>query len=496
MQTIIAIDIGTTNCKAITINKQGKVTHACKAGYPVIAKLPGQSEQEPEVIFKCVIDILKRAIKANIQNEVNAVSFSAAMHSVMAVDKTGKPLTNAITWADTRSKLYAEQLLEDENYDRLYKQTGTPVHPMSPLCKIMLIRNEMPGVFTNTYKFISLKEYVFFRLFGKYIVDHSIASATGLFDIYNLTWYDVALQTAGITDRQLSTPVAVTHAETELLPEYKKLFSTAKPIPFIAGGNDGCLANPGSGAVLDGEVALTIGTSGAVRMTSTKIKPDDKKRLFNYLLTDRLYVTGGPINNGGIVLQWLRELLCAENTDALIQLAKEAKDDAGKLIFLPYLSGERAPFWDANARGVFFGLQMQHTKEHIAKAALEGICFALYDILVAMEQTNEKISNIYVSGGFIESKFWLQLLADIFNKKIIVSNAEDASATGAAYIAMLALGWIKDLTEVKQFLKEEEVFTCNKEAHKMYSRLFSIFQSLYPKLKDSFRALEAVSKEL
>ena len=491
MKEILAIDLGTTHCKAITFNMEGEAILTLKETYATIADEEGKSEQDPDEIFKAVLNLIKRVLEKRPQ--IKGISFSAAMHSLIAIDKNGKPLTHAITWADIRSKVYAEQLMHTEAGDRIYHQTGTPIHPMSPLCKIIWIRNKFPHIFNNTSKFISIKEYIFFKLFGKYIVDVSIASATGLFDIYNNTWFDEALKVAGITAEHLSTPVAATHIETELLPEYKTLLKSKNEVAFILGGNDGSLANIGCGAINPGEVALTIGTSGAIRITTDQLKKDDEKRLFNYIITEDLFITGGPVNNGGIVLKWFTELFNNEETetdiDKILEIASAADAGAGNLIFLPYLLGERAPMWDANAKGVFFGLDNLHEKKHLARAVVEGICFGMNDILCALEETNGNIENIYASGGFIQSPFWLQVLSDIFGKRIIISNVSDASATGAAIIGMKALGWINKLEDAEFLLHKGETFEPNKELHEKYKKLFVIFQMLYVKLKDEFHAL-------
>jgi gluconokinase len=492
MDEILAIDIGTTHCKAITFNMKGEAILSLKETYATIADEEGKSEQDPDEIFEAVLNLIQQALRKH--PEIKGISFSAAMHSLIAIDKKGKPLTHAITWADIRSKAYAEELMHTELGDKIYHQTGTPIHPMSPLCKIIWIRNEYLDMFNNTSKFISIKEYIFCKLFGKYIVDVSIASATGLFDIYNKTWFDEALKVAGITAEQLSTPVAAIHIETELLPEYKALLKSKGEIAFILGGNDGSLANIGCGAITPGEVALTIGTSGAIRITTDQLKKDDKKRLFNYIITDDLFITGGPANNGGIVLKWFTELFNNDeetetDIDKILELASEADAGAGNLIFLPYLLGERAPMWDANAKGVFFGLDNLHEKKHLARAVVEGICFGMNDILVALEETNGNIENIYASGGFIQSRFWLQVLADIFGKRIIISNVADASATGAAIIGMKALGWIEKLEDARFLLHKGETFEPSEELHEKYKKLFVIFQILYVKLRDEFHAL-------
>jgi gluconokinase len=382
----------------------------------------------------------------------------------------------------------------------VYEHTGIPLHPMSPLCKIVWFKNNMPEIFNATYKFISIKEYVFSRLCGKYIIDYSLASATGLFNLQERKWDEDALAIAGITKEKLSLPVDTLYAEQSLLPEYMKLVGLKKNIPFIIGASDGCLANLGSGAINHGETALTIGTSGAVRMTVHKPVRTDNEPLFTYLLADDSYVRGGAINNGGIVLKWLAELFLPDdqqsekNYELLLDIAAKVDPGAEGLVFLPYLLGERAPVWDANAKGVLTGLTFKHKKEHIVRAALEGICFSLYQVIRQLESVYGEIHEIYVSGGFIRSSFWVQLIADITGKKLKVAELTDASAIGAAYLSMYATGALKDLSEVKQFMQVSQLYEPDAAKHSIYIKQFQIFNLLYPKMKDDFASLSQLQE--
>ena len=266
MHHIIGVDIGTTHVKAVVATTAGQVLHETKEGYPTSNPLPGHQEQNAEDIFQAVLKVLKQALRTIDNTEsISCISFSAAMHSLMVVDKEGNPLTPLLTWADTRSNKYAQAIRNTKQGDIIYRDTGTPIHPMSPLCKIAWIREEMPGVFTAAHKFISAKEYIFHRFFNEFVVDHSIASATGLFDIHQLQWCDESLKFAGISAEKLSIPVSSTQTFTKLKEEYRLGLGLPGGIPFLIGAGDGCLANIGAGAVLPGELALTIGTSGAVR---------------------------------------------------------------------------------------------------------------------------------------------------------------------------------------------------------------------------------------
>jgi len=496
---IIAIDIGTTNCKAVVVNGHAKVLQSFQSATKPIQPRQGWNEQDADEIVNAVLKLLQQAIVFCKAENIACVSFSAAMHSLLAVDKTGKPLMNMLTWADLRSAEYAQQLKQKPIATILYETTGVPIHAMLPLCKLLWLKHEAKNIFLKAYKFISIKEYVFFKLFGKYIVDHSIAAATGLFDEKNICWYDEALKIAGITTEHLSALFAAEHYEIDILPSIKKKLKLKDTVPFVLGASDGALANLGSGITNATNAAITVGTSGAVRITSNKYLIDKKQRLFCYYISDGFYITGGAVNNGGIALQWLVENIFQEDFNdekklkAFLTAAIKIKPGAEGLIFLPYILGERAPVWDEKAKGCFIGLTAMHTNLHITKAVLEGICFSVVEVLQALEETSGRVKNIYLSGGIIKSQNWVQLLADISGKQIMVNEAADASALGAAFIGMKAIGSIKKITDAKMFLKNVKTIKPNAAHHRAYKKYVRIYNSLYEKLKDSFGELASIS---
>lgn len=492
MEYVIGLDIGTTHCKSVALSLGGELLQQWQSAYPTIQNGEGQSEQEPDLIFSRVLELLQKTInKLQPQHELKAIAFSSAMHSIIPVDRSGIPLTNAFTWADTRSSSVARHLLDNGKQDVLYPTTGVPLHPMLPLCKIIWMHETMPTIFSLAKKFISIKEYIFFKLFGKYIVDYSIASATGLFDITSLRWNETALHIAGIDSSRLSMPVAPGHGETGLKEEWRNLLGLSSRIPFIIGGSDGCLANIGSGAVEEGEGAITIGTSGAVRIVARQSNPDPLQRLFNYVVERDFFVCGGPVNNGGIALKWFSENFLGRPFETsldfnwFIEEATRKVTGSNGLIFLPYLLGERAPHWNADLRAAFIGLDISHRREHMMRAVIEGVSFGLCSVMQAIENTYGEINILYASGGFTQSKIWLQMMADILNKKIVVRGEADASALGAAVIALHATGILGNIRQSKELLTTHASFEPDAQNHLIYNEQFQSFQSLTPKILTS-----------
>ena len=487
---MIGIDIGTTNTKAVAFTEQGGVLAVAGRSYVAITDPDGRHELDPGQLMEAVLSVLKEVYgKAGAQG-LAGVSLSCAMHSLLAVDGQGVPLTRAMTWADLRSKPYAAALKAGEAGRRIYRQTGTPLHPMSPLSKLLWLKDKEPAVFGRAARFISIKEYIWWRLFGKYQVDFSIASATGLFDIYAFDWYPGSLEMAGIGADRLSVPVPCTHIESGLLSGYSDFLRLPPGIPFIIGGSDGCLANLGSSAVRPGETALTIGTSGAIRMTAAAPRYDPGERIFNYILTDKFYVSGGATNNGGGVLQWYLEHFQGKggagpaDINALVSAGSTAPAGCEGLLFLPYLQGERAPIWNADAKAVFFGIRSSHGQPDFIRAMLEGISYSLYQVGATLQETIGPIRHIYASGGFTRSPFWLQMIADIFSKKVFTTSGADASAIGAALLGFYALGLVADLEGCAAMIRVEQTYEPDAEKHLIYRQQYESFGALYERIRD------------
>lgn len=484
MKVFIGIDIGTTHTKAVACNEKAVVISEYKEENKSYHSIGDAAEQDAEEIFQNVLSAIKKTVdQLSGVGEISFISFSSAMHSLMALDEKGTPLTALLTWADKRSKKIAVSLAASNVGKQLWQQTGTPVHPMSPLCKIKWIKENLPEVFKSTAKFIGIKEYIFFKLFNKYIIDYSVASATGLLDINTLNWYKPALQFAGIDKEKLSALVSVFHTETAIQKKYIEQTGLRKDIPFIIGASDGCLANLGSGVLLPGQAALTIGTSGAIRKTIQKPSVDNKQRLFTYYLADNLFVQGGATNNGGNALRyWVQQHFPgADDFNKIIEHAFTVSPGCSGLVCLPYFFGERAPVWDADAKPVFSGAADTLTELHFVRAVMEGVCFTFRQLLYALEENGNTIDCIYASGGFIQSKQWVQMMTDILQKKIIICNTADASAMGAVFLGMKAMSYIQDLHEVKRHIAEEEIFLPSTVSVEVYNQNFEIFKNLYKK---------------
>jgi gluconokinase len=508
-QYMIGIDIGTTSTKAVLFEENGRVVSKADQGYPLYAPQPSIAEQDPEEIFRAVLKTLREVVR---QGQVRAeqvmfVSFSSAMHSVIAVDAAGKPLTPCFTWGDNRSAAMAERLKTELNGHQIYLRTGTPIHPMSPLPKLMWLREERPELFQSGHKFISIKEYVFARLFREFIVDYSIASATGMMNLQNLDWDEEALEIAGVTRGQLSRIVPTTHALSGMDPVYAVETGLSPSTPFIVGASDGVLSNLGVNAIEPGVVAATIGTSGAIRTVVDRPVTDSKGRIFCYALTDKHWVIGGAVNNGGMVFRWAKDAFFSAEAetakrlgidpyDLLMQMVEKVNPGADGLIFHPFLSGERAPLWNADARGSFFGLTLHHRKEHMLRAVLEGVLFNLYTVLLAMEEKMGRPAKIQATGGFARSPLWRQMMADIFDQEVIVPESFESSCLGAAVLGLYAVGKADSLEIVSTMVGATHRHQPIARNAEIYHRLLPIYIQISRKFEEEYEAIAQFQRSL
>ncbi len=492
MPCIIGVDIGTSSTKAIAWSDEGKAIASSQQSYSIHQPRPGFQEQDPQILLQAVLECMdKLTLRLNNKSEIAGVSFSCAMHGLMAIGENNEPLTNIITWADTRSTAESDHLRQSPLANYLYQRCGVPIHPMTPLCKILWLKNHQAELFSRTKKFVGFKDYLFYQLFGKWLIDHSLASGSGLFDIHELKWNEIALTMAGIREDQLPKAVSTLHTESDLLPSLRKRWNLEENTPFIIGASDGCLANLGTGALATGDLAITVGTSGAVRKTHNRPEADKQGRTFNYLLAPGLYVSGGPINNGGIILKWFAENFLHRSFEKgddfawFLDEAAKAPPGSDGLICLPYFIGERAPVWDASAKGLFYGVQLHHRREHFMRAIVEGISMTLLQIAEILKEKGKGTApnHIYVSGGFVKSDNWMQIMADIFGQPIHVTNTSDASTIGAAMLGWHKLGKIRSLEEAKQWVEIQKTFYPDHHSRELYNVNFSIFTKLYERTK-------------
>ncbi|MFB5662295.1 gluconokinase [Alteribacillus sp. HJP-4] len=501
---VLGLDIGTTSAKAVIFSIDGKVVAEVERGFPTMHPRPGRSEQDPENIRVQTETAVKAVINSSgiAADELHAMGLSTAMHSLICCDGEGFALSPLLTWADGRSSEIADEWKKDGT-DKIYLETGTPLHPMSPILKLAWMKRVQYEPYVNASYFFSMKEYLLWHWSGESVVDYSVASSNGFFNIFSLDWHEDALRLAGISRDKLSRPVPPEYQLNSIDKAAAERMGISPSLPIVIGGSDGPLANLGIGAIQPGASALTVGTSGAIRQMTTEPVTDDKKEIFCYAVDKNLWVMGGPTNNGAVVLQWLKELFQHEHDEVnaasldLEALTKEAaaiRPGAEGLLFLPYLNGERAPYWDADARGSYVGLSMIHKRPHLVRAGMEGVIFNLYQIFNTVNRLGGESQQVYASGGFARSSLWLQMLADIFGKDIHVPLSHQSSAWGAAWYALKSVGAVSSLEAIADSVPMKEVICTNMQAHEEYEAYYETFRELYAVMHPHFKKLAKAAR--
>ena len=537
---IAAVDIGTSSTRALLFDDARFTGQSASVEYALKSPEPGAAELDAmevmNAVVKCIHDLTQMAGVG-----IECVALSSAMHSLLAVDADGMPLTPVFTWADNRAAVVLSTALEwlppTVSSHSLYLETGVPFHPMSPLLKLAWLRQTRPAVFNAAHKFVSIKELVCHQLFGRWIVDDSIASASGLYNLMQRDWSDAALMAAGVTREHLSTLAAPETVLSGLASGYAVTMNLAADTPFVLGASDGCLANLGAGllsATGQRRAVLTIGTSGALRMAVPRPATDAAMRTFCYALSpaSNEYVIGGATNGGGLPLRWLRDNFPqlriglrdgvhagvpadagaglptgsgqgfrAEPADdaysTLAALAQQVSAGANGLLFHPYLAGERAPLWNADARASFIGLTFNHGPAHLVRAVMEGVLFNLAMILDVLEElAGGPVEEIIAGGGFARSEFWLQMAANLFGRPLRVASNPESTAQGAALLALKAMGRAASLTDaVAQLPADSRLVLPDSAAHARYQRLREVFNAIPATLAPFHSRLAAFQRE-
>jgi gluconokinase len=397
-------------------------------------------------------------------------------------------LTPSVTFADSRAWPQAIRLRHDLGVS-LYRATGTPIHPMAPLAKLAWFAEQQPDVARRVRWWVSIKEYLLRRLCGSTVVDHAVASATGLFDLRAGDWHAGALEAAGIDRDQLGRPVPTTTVVDRLRPDVVDRLGVAADTPVVVGASDGVLANLGVGAISPGVAALSIGTSGAIRVTDRQPRTDAQMRTFCYALTEQHWVLGGAISNGGLVLRWLGdELLGTDDYDKLTADAAAVPAGSDGVLMLPYLTAERAPRWSPLRGGVLFGLRLEHHRGHAIRAGLEGVALQLRLVADALREAGAGATRLRVTGGFVESDLWLQIVADVLASDLEIPRVEEAVAYGAALLALQALGRIDDLEAAADRVEIARTVTPDPEATARYDDVAVRYAELIERLEPMLHA--------
>jgi gluconokinase len=448
---VVGIDLGTSAVKVLAITTGGREIAGGSEFYGLETPQADFVEQDADVVYRATMHVLAQVL-SDVRmrgSEVAAIGFSSAMHGVLCVDGEGEPLSHVITWMDRRAHAIADKWRSDGTALALYESTGAPMHPMLPVAKLRWLAEHDAQLFVQARRFVGLKELVIFRWTGEWLVDHGIASATGMLDVRTREWHPRALELAGVGPDRLSRPALPSTTLHRFRPAIARELGLAEPTAVVLASSDGALANIGVGASGRGDVALTLGTSGAVRILSPEPILDLRARTFCYCADDTQYVVGGPTSAAGASLDWIFALLLDEvpkeqRFARAVELAMQVPPGAQGLVVLPFFAGERAPYWNSALRGAFDGLDLAHDRRTILRAAFESVVFGVYAVYDVVSELARDAQQLLLTGGLTKAPLVRTLLADIFGLPAVQPHEQEASAFGAALLAAQAVGLITD----------------------------------------------------
>lgn len=452
---ILGLDVGTTAAKASLFSLDGQLRVTASREYPLLGPRPGWHVQEPDAIAAGVIGAMRDAVAHIEPTRVLGISISTAMHGLLGLDADLRPVTELITWADSRASAQAEQLNEHATGPRLHFTSGTPTHPMSPLVKLCWFGDIAPDLLRGTPHWVGLKDWILATLTGRVATELSTASGSGLLDMETRDWNPEAIEVAGIRPDQLPE----LHDTTDILPlstEAAAAIGLPAGLPIVVGAGDGPLGNLGTGAMDVGKAGLSIGTSGALRMVMRA--PAVVSGLFCYALTRDVWVAGGAVSNGGMVQRWLTETFAPEGADDADACLRAERIPAGSdgLVMIPYLVSERASLWDSEIRGAFLHVRRPHTPDHFLRAGVEGVAFQLWTILRRLRMI-ARVEEIRATGGVFRSALWRDVVAGVLNRPFVVTGSAEGSGLGAAILGAKALGVVDTLQAGYDLLRGEAI---------------------------------------
>jgi gluconokinase len=447
---VLALDVGTSSVRAVVYDTRGRMLDSTLSDLPYKVRTTeaGEVSSDPNELVNLIASSIDKALKAARKDNVSILATGASCywHSLMGVDRQGRPTTELLTWADTRSAPEARRLRDRFDERAYHARTGCFFHASYWPAKLRWLRATRASTVRRTTRWISLAEYLYQQLFGATPVSFSMASGTGLLDVRQCRWDPQALELAGITTEHLSPLADADQPLRSLRPGFARRWPELREVPWFLPQGDGGLANVGAGCTSPRWPCATIGTSGALRVIV------DQKRLripwgtFVYRLDRRRYVVGGALSEGGNVVRWFTRGLGLKPKKKLEKAAAELAPDSHGLTVLPFWAGERSPNWRGDARAVMAGLSLGTQPADMLRAAMEAITYQFVAVASAMRRIAPRPRSVIATGGqLVHSPTWSQMLADALNVRVVISPETEASSRGAALLALYALGYLPRL---------------------------------------------------
>ncbi|MCX6150935.1 MAG: xylulokinase [Ignavibacteriales bacterium] len=500
MSLLLGIDVGTTGIKAILINEKGELISSVITEYQFFTPFPLWAEQAPQDWWNAAKQSINKVLeKAGAKGkDIKGIGLTGQMHGLVLLDKFNKVTRPCIMWNDQRSAPQCASLTEKIGAEKVLELTGNKILPGFTLPKLIWVKENEPQVYERISKILLPKDYLRFCLSGKFFSDVSDSSGTSMFNVGKREWSTEILNELNIPIEWLPTVT-----ESTIISSYVNKFASEETdllegTPIVSGAGDQAAQAFGSGIFSEGTISVTIGTSGVVFAAADKFyyEPEGRLHAFCHSVPDKWHYMGVMLSAGGS-LKWYRDTFCNEEKllakekgidayDLMMNDAEKIPAGSDGLIFLPYLSGERTPYPNPNARGVFFGATIRHTKAHFTRAVVEGVTFGLLDSLELLKEQNISIKQARASGGGAQSKLWRQILADVFNTEIVTVNVTEGAAYGAALLAGIGTKVIPDIDYISNNIIKVTSSTQPSANSEIYKKYYPRYRNLYKSLEKEF----------
>jgi len=504
-QIVMGIDIGTSGCKTILVNNRGVQVASEIETYPLYSPRHGWNEQNPLDWWSAVKTTVQRIVFNNREliKNLKCIGLTGQMHGLVALNSKGKVIRPAILWNDQRTGKQCEEVYTRVGgIEKLLSYTNNRMLPGYTGGKILWMREEEPENYEKIKNFLNPKDYIRYRMTGEFATEVSDASGTGLFDVKNRTWSKTLFKKLDIPFEWVPECYESQEISGKISEMASKELGLPPGIPVAGGGGDSVIQTLGTGVITDDVLMTTIGTAGIIStaLEDFSENPEGKLQIFCNVMASTWHAMGVTLAAGGS-MSWAKGVfahseievsrLSGEDVyETITREAEHAPPGAGGLIFLPYLSGERCPHTDPDARGAFIGLSTTTTKASLFRSIIEGVIFSFRDVAEIFNQIGMDFEHIATSGGGAQSNLWRQIHADIFKKKVVtVSGSRGGAAYGAAIVAGVGSGIWADFKEASSLLKVETVNNPEQKNFPLYDHYYSVYKSFYPLLKESFSTL-------
>lgn len=485
----VGIDLGTSSVKLLLVNEQGQCVKSASRDYPIFYPKPGWSEQNPEDWWNSVISAMHELTEGIYKNEIKAISTAGQMHGLVALDCNNNVIRPAILWNDGRTSKETDFLNNVFNKNgELIKNTGNIAFPGFTLPKILWMKESEPENYGRIAHIMLPKDYITLKLTGKYATDYSDAAGMLLLDVKNKCWSRDMFGLAELNEDVLPGLYESYDKVGNLTAEAAELLGLSEDIIVSAGAGDNAAAAVGTACVNEGDCNISLGTSGTVFLPCKEFRKGcpESVHAFNHA-TGEFHLMGCILSAASCLKWWAEDVLGVNDLAALQD--EISKDNLGrnKVFFLPYLMGERAPHNDPYARGTFFGMTAGTTRADMTQAVLEGVAFALCDIITPMREAGVKITQSTLCGGGAKSDIWKSILANVLDLKLNIPKNEQGPGLGAALLAQVACSMETDVkTASKKTVEFRQTVEQDRELVELYKGRYNVYKSIYPALQNIF----------